>query len=108
MRWERSSGLKKTQEGYEPVTLVEGLGRVADVAVADFTGDDQLDLLVAEFGHRRTGGIHLLTNNGDKELSFHSILLDVRPGTVQVQAHDWKMAMGNSILRPWSARSLNA
>lgn len=81
--------LKRDQEKYEPVTLAQGLGRIADVSVADYSGDDKPDLLVAEFGHRRTGGIHLMTNLGGAELQFISRMLDVRPGTVQVLAHDW-------------------
>ena len=37
---------------FTPVTLLEGVGRVADVQAADFRGDGKLDLVVAVFGWR--------------------------------------------------------
>jgi len=72
-------------------TLVENLGRVADVAVADFSGDLKPDLLIAEFGHRLTGGTRLLTNEtADKQpMRFQEKPILIRPGTMQVSAHDW-------------------
>src|SRR5262249_17994448 len=36
--------------GYTPITLLEGVGRVADVQAADFRGTGKLDLIVAAFG----------------------------------------------------------
>jgi hypothetical protein len=47
---------------YEPVVIASGLGRVADVRPVDVDRDGDLDLIVAEFGHRQTGGILLLRN----------------------------------------------
>ncbi len=47
---------------YRPFTLAGGLGRVADVQAADFDGDGDLDLIVAEFGWLETGAILLLEN----------------------------------------------
>ena len=76
---------------FQLTTLVENLGRVADVAVADFSGDRKPDILVAEFGHRLTGGIRLMTNETENTQSwrFKETLIDIRPGTMQVSAHDW-------------------
>lgn len=47
---------------YEQIVLASGLGRVADVRPLDLHGDGDVDLIVAEFGMYRTGGILLLHN----------------------------------------------
>jgi hypothetical protein len=67
------------------------LGRVADVEVADLAGDSGLDLIVAEFGHRREGSIRLLTNvtTDSNELKFLDNKLDSRPGAIRVPLNDW-------------------
>src|SRR5262249_37520457 len=55
--------LKGAADGTFPlVTLLDGIGRVADVRAADFTGRGKLDLVVAEFGWHQTGEILLLEN----------------------------------------------
>ncbi len=73
-----------------PVVLLEQLGRVADVCVGDFNSDGLPDLVVAEFGWYKTGGIHLLTNLGAAggTMQFSHQLLDNRPGTIHVIAAD--------------------
>src|SRR5262249_39616024 len=48
--------------GFTPFTLLEGVGRVADVQAADFRGIKKLDLVVAAFGWNRTGEILYLEN----------------------------------------------
>ncbi|MEZ6063803.1 MAG: VCBS repeat-containing protein [Planctomycetaceae bacterium] len=69
-----------------PEVLLGSAGRVADVCVADFTGDNLPDLIVAEFGWRKTGGIHLLTNQGltNGQPVFSQQLIDKRAGTINI------------------------
>jgi cytochrome c5 len=47
---------------YSPVTLLDGVGRVADVRPADFNSDGLIDLVVAVFGWRKGGEILYLEN----------------------------------------------
>ncbi len=76
---------------FESITIAEKLGRVADVAVADFSSDGKLDLLIAEFGHRQTGSIRLFTNqiHDQRTVHFAQNVIDIRPGAMQVLANDW-------------------
>lgn len=78
---------------FQENVLVSGLGRVADVRVADFDGDGRLDLLVAEFGHYQTGGIYLCRNVAQRGESprFERERLDDRPGTIHVPVHDFNV-----------------
>ncbi|MEZ6135532.1 MAG: hypothetical protein R3C53_11545 [Pirellulaceae bacterium] len=79
-------------DNFELVTVIESLGRVADVVLGDFNDDDFPDLLVAEFGHRDAGGIHLFENLADTAspgLQFNRRQIDGRPGTIRIPVHDW-------------------
>jgi cytochrome c5 len=75
---------------FEPHVLLDGVGRVADVRAANFTGTGKLDLVVAEFGWHQTGGILLLENqttDWSKPL-FKPRVIDNRHGTTHVPVAD--------------------
>ena len=85
--------LRRQENGqrFEQVELAAGLGRVADVRPADFDGDGDLDLIVAEFGHYLSGSVVLLRNvSGRAEPPrFEPEELDPRPGTIHTPVHDF-------------------
>lgn len=71
---------------YRPQTLLDGVGRVADVQAADFDADGKLDLAVAEFGWRIPGSVLLLLNRTTdwSRPQFERLELDSRPGAIHV------------------------
>ncbi len=77
---------------FEPVTLLDRVGRVADVRAADIDADGDLDLAVAIFGWRSTGQVVLLENIGEADEDgvpyFEPIVLDPRPGAIHVPVVD--------------------
>jgi hypothetical protein len=75
---------------FTPHVLLDGIGRVADVRAADFTGHGKVDLVVAEFGWHRTGEIVLLENQTTdwKQPKFVPRVLDKRHGTTHVPVAD--------------------
>ncbi len=84
--WLRNDG----KGNFNAVTLLEGVGRVADVRTADFNGDGKLDLVVAVFGWHRTGEILYLENHTTdwSRPNFTRQVLDRRPGAIHVPIGD--------------------
>jgi hypothetical protein len=75
---------------FEPHTLLDGVGRVADVQAADFRGGGKKDLVVAAFGWRNTGEVLYLENqttDWDKP-RFVPHVVDDRHGAIHVPVGD--------------------
>jgi FG-GAP-like repeat/Dihaem cytochrome c len=75
---------------FTPITLLRGVGRVADVQAADFRGVGKLDLIVAAFGWRDTGEIVYLENQTTDwdHPKFEPRVVDDRHGTIHVPVAD--------------------
>ena len=75
---------------FTPITLLDGVGRVADVQAADFNGDGKLDLIVAAFGWRETGEIIYLENQTTDwdHPKFVPHVVDMRHGAIHVPVVD--------------------
>jgi hypothetical protein len=83
--------LKGGKDGkFTPITLLKGVGRVADVQAADFNGDGKLDLIVAVFGWRTNGSIIYLENRTTdwSKPNFVPHVVDDRHGTIHVPVVD--------------------
>jgi hypothetical protein len=83
--------LRGNRDGsFAPITLLEGVGRVADVRAADFRGVGKLDLVVAAFGWRKTGEIIYLENQTTdwSHPRFVPHVLDDRHGAIHVPVGD--------------------
>jgi hypothetical protein len=72
-------------------TLLEGVGRVADVQAADFRGRGRKDLVVAVFGWQDSGDIRYLENrttDWSRPRFVSSQVLDPRHGAIHVPVYD--------------------
>jgi hypothetical protein len=80
----------KADGTFTPISLLEGVGRVADVQAADFNGDGKLDLVVAVFGWRETGEILYLENRTTNWARpvFVPHTVDSRHGAIHVPVGD--------------------
>ena len=93
--WGRVIWLRRQKKArlFEEVVLAAGMGRIADVQPADLDDDGDIDLVVAEFGHYKTGGIILMMNLSEagQPPRFEHVQLDARPGTIHVPVHDFNL-----------------
>jgi hypothetical protein len=83
--------LKGSPDGsFAPFTLLEDVGRTADVQSVDLNGDGKLDLVVAVFGWRETGEILVLENTTTdwRQPQFTSHRVDPRTGAIHVPVID--------------------
>ncbi|HXX92118.1 MAG TPA: VCBS repeat-containing protein, partial [Planctomycetota bacterium] len=71
---------------FEAKTLLEGVGRVADVRPADFNGDGAVDFVVAVFGLLKEGKIGWLEHRPGDTFVFHTLL--EKPGAIHVPVAD--------------------
>lgn len=75
---------------FTPITLLEGVGRVADVRAADFRGTGKLDLVVGAFGLLKVGEILVLENHTTdwSKPMFVPKQVDSRHGAIHVPVAD--------------------
>lgn len=78
---------KKTSddEAFKVSLLCDQLGRVSDARSADFDGDGDEDVIIAEFGWEKTGSVVLLEN---VDGTFRRSTLDDRHGPVEIELAD--------------------
>ena len=77
--------LQLEDDEFEFRTLMDGIGRVADVRPLDLDLDGDLDLVVAAFGYLREGGVYVLRNESiAAALDFRLERVSDRSGAVAV------------------------
>jgi hypothetical protein len=83
--------LRGQEDGtFQPITLLENVGRVADAQAVDLNGNGKLDLIVAVFGWQENGGILVLENvtTDWSRPEFKTHQLDDRRGGIHVPVVD--------------------
>ncbi len=74
---------------WKATNILQGVSRVSDVQLGDLDGDGDFDLVVAEFGWRRTGRVLILWNEGPASPeSWRTQVLDPRHGAIDVPVVD--------------------
>ena len=77
-------------QSWTPLTIIDGLGRVADAQIADLDGDGDNDFVVAEFGHQQVGRLLWLETvsitQGRPETKLH--VIDERHGSIHTPVVD--------------------
>lgn len=73
-------------KNWEGQPVLTSAGRVSDVQPADFDADGDVDLVVAEFGWRRTGKISILWKESDE--TWREMEIDKRHGAIDVSVVD--------------------
>jgi hypothetical protein len=77
--------LQHQVDEFELRTLVDGIGRVADVRPLDLDLDGDLDLVVAAFGYLHEGGVYVLRNESVTDaLDFRLERVSDRTGALSV------------------------
>ena len=74
------------QQNFQQRLIADDLRRVTDVQPADFDGDGDIDLAVAEFGYLH-GRVLWLENMGDDQFADHELLS--LPGCIHVPVDDY-------------------
>jgi hypothetical protein len=73
---------------FEPIILLEGLGRVASLELGDLNDDGRVDLLVAEFGWQSTGSVFWIARQDNPTEMSIKHLLDKRSGAIHTPIID--------------------
>lgn len=71
-----------------PEVLLENVGRIAGTAPADFDGDGNMDIAVAEFGWRSTGKLHVILQSDKPEKRWQDNVVADQHGHSHVVAMD--------------------